>query len=459
MNQTVSVCIPMYNGEKYLRDCLDSVLSQSYWDLEILCVDDQSSDSTVDIVKEYAALDDRIKLHINEENLGLVGNWNKCIELATADYIKYVFQDDVIHPECIAKKMEAIEGFDCPICACRRDFIIENNASKNIRKYFQYDIKKPEHFFGNTDYISADQFGEVAKNFPLANLVGEPSVFLFHKSVIDKMGAFDATFSQLVDFEFVLRMISEFGFVFIPETLAYFRVHGGAESDKNTSLNRSKEKFFKVEYIDNLLFLNKILKNPEFKNYRDSNDLTNYENKFHAIVMNFINEQGKDEMLKTLQPFFQDHFGLEESIEDEIDFYNLNHEVIPLEDLEKTDTNTICWIDQVNEQNYTPGSKIESKSAEHISIKGWALDETTDTIASGVYIEINGKPYQTIYGMERKDVAEHFSKEEYTYCGFYTRIPVSNLKEGENKLSFMVVDQSKKKLFNCEQELSIHILK
>ena len=76
MNPKISVCIPAYNGSQFLRECLDSVTSQTFYDFEVLIVDDLSTDNTVDIAKEYADTDSRIKIAINTKNLGLVGNWN-----------------------------------------------------------------------------------------------------------------------------------------------------------------------------------------------------------------------------------------------------------------------------------------------------------------------------------------------------------------------------------------------
>ena len=105
MQPIVSICIPTYNGAKYLRECLDTVLSQTFTDFEVLLVDDQSSDETLSIAQEYAAKDTRIYVKQNEQNLGLVGNWNCCIELAQGEWIKFVFQDDLIAPECLEKML------------------------------------------------------------------------------------------------------------------------------------------------------------------------------------------------------------------------------------------------------------------------------------------------------------------------------------------------------------------
>ncbi len=82
------MCTSVCNGEKYLEQCLNSAINQTYKNIEILLVDDASTDTTWSIAKNYAANDKRIKLHRNDTNIGLVANFNKCLELANGEWIK-----------------------------------------------------------------------------------------------------------------------------------------------------------------------------------------------------------------------------------------------------------------------------------------------------------------------------------------------------------------------------------
>ena len=91
----VSVIIPVYNVEKYLCKCLDSVVNQTLRDIEIICVDDGSTDSSWEILKEYAQRDDRIKL-IHKENGGLSSARNVAMQVAKGDYIGFIDSDDWI---------------------------------------------------------------------------------------------------------------------------------------------------------------------------------------------------------------------------------------------------------------------------------------------------------------------------------------------------------------------------
>ena len=97
-NGLVSIVLPVYNVEKYLPRCLDSVTGQTYKDLEIICVDDGSPDGSVEIIKRYAENDDRIVL-ISQKNQGLSGARNTGINAARGEYIMFLDSDDYIDAE------------------------------------------------------------------------------------------------------------------------------------------------------------------------------------------------------------------------------------------------------------------------------------------------------------------------------------------------------------------------
>ena len=84
----VSVLVPVYNGEKFLAECLDSVLTQDFSDMEILIADDGSTDGSVALLERYAITDRRIRWWKNERNLGLIANFNHCLREEKGEYIK-----------------------------------------------------------------------------------------------------------------------------------------------------------------------------------------------------------------------------------------------------------------------------------------------------------------------------------------------------------------------------------
>lgn len=91
----VSIAMTTYNGEKFIKEQLDSLLNQTYNNLEIIICDDGSTDGTVEIIKEYEQTDNRIKLFQNEKNLGVLKNFEKAISLCRGEYIALSDQDDV----------------------------------------------------------------------------------------------------------------------------------------------------------------------------------------------------------------------------------------------------------------------------------------------------------------------------------------------------------------------------
>ena len=109
MPPKVSVLTTVYNREKYITECIESVLASSFQDWEMIIVDDQSVDRSVEIAQSYAQQDERIKVYVNEVNLGDYPNRNKAASLATGKYLKYLDADDLIYPhglEIMVKTME-----------------------------------------------------------------------------------------------------------------------------------------------------------------------------------------------------------------------------------------------------------------------------------------------------------------------------------------------------------------
>ena len=107
----VSVLVPCYNVEKYLRQCLDSVVNQTLTDMEIICINDGSTDSTPDILREYAARDSRIRI-IDKPNSGYGDSMNKALDAATGEYIGIVESDDWAAPDMFETLYDAAKKYD-----------------------------------------------------------------------------------------------------------------------------------------------------------------------------------------------------------------------------------------------------------------------------------------------------------------------------------------------------------
>ncbi len=116
----VSVIIPVYNGEKYIRQCLDSVCGQTLGEIQIICVNDGSTDSTADILKEYESRDDRI-IVIDKEHSNAGESRNAGIELAEGEYLSFLDADDFFEPDMLEAAYTVIKDTDSEICAFRCD--------------------------------------------------------------------------------------------------------------------------------------------------------------------------------------------------------------------------------------------------------------------------------------------------------------------------------------------------
>src|SRR5258708_2074529 len=106
----VSVLLTSYNRELYIAESIESVLAQTVTDFELVICDDRSSDGTVDIVREYARRDPRIRFSINERNLGDYSNRRRVASLAEGRFLKYHDSDDVMYPHCLATMVEPLEA-------------------------------------------------------------------------------------------------------------------------------------------------------------------------------------------------------------------------------------------------------------------------------------------------------------------------------------------------------------
>lgn len=127
----ISIVVPIYNVEKYVENCIDSIIKQTYLNLEIILVDDGSTDSSPQICDEYSKSDSRIKV-IHKVNGGLVSARKAGVRAATGDYIAYVDGDDWIEPNMYEQLFHKINGADVIICGVERDY--GNHISYEINK-------------------------------------------------------------------------------------------------------------------------------------------------------------------------------------------------------------------------------------------------------------------------------------------------------------------------------------
>lgn len=130
--QLVSIIVPVYNAEKYLSDCLDSLINQTYKDIEIICINDGSQDNSYKILEEYAEKDKRIKLY-NQENAGASETRNRGISYATGDYIMFIDSDDSCSLDSVETSVKIAEKEDADLVVNFMN-VRHNQAQQPINK-------------------------------------------------------------------------------------------------------------------------------------------------------------------------------------------------------------------------------------------------------------------------------------------------------------------------------------
>jgi glycosyltransferase involved in cell wall biosynthesis len=217
----VSVLIPVFNGERFLPECLESVLAQGFSECEILVSDDQSTDGSPAVIARYAARDPRIRSWRNPRNLGIGGNFNACLEAARGEFVKFVLQDD---------KFLGATALEQMVAAFRKDSAVALAACASQWIDSESRVLRERNCFGHSGV--RDGKGVItqclAEN---ANLVGGPTLCLFRKSQAAR--GFDAQMKQLLDLELWFHLLEQGRFSFIAEPLCAFREHPGQQSELN----------------------------------------------------------------------------------------------------------------------------------------------------------------------------------------------------------------------------------
>ncbi|PKQ46715.1 glycosyltransferase family 2 protein [Confluentibacter flavum] len=236
----VSICIPTFNGASFIEDALKSALAQTYSNIEIVVSDDASKDATLQIIESYKKKT-HIPIQVHHHNpSGIGANWNHCIKQANGDYIKFLFQDDVLEPHCVEKMVALAEGSkNVGLVYCKRQIIFDSNKNfdtawvKNFRS-LHLDWESLEIKQGTLDgkvYLKDKKLLDKPEN-----KIGEPTAVLLHKRCFDRVGYFNTHLSQALDIEYWYRLMPYFKIGFIDEELIKFRLHDAQASQVNRNI-------------------------------------------------------------------------------------------------------------------------------------------------------------------------------------------------------------------------------
>ncbi|HMQ24034.1 MAG TPA: glycosyltransferase family 2 protein, partial [Planctomycetota bacterium] len=248
----ISVCIPTYNGRTTIERTLLRVLDQEGVDLEVVVVDDASSDGTVDFVRQRFSLIDRVRICSFAERLGIVGNWNRALAHATGDFVAIVGQDDEVDPDWASTLTAALARHpEAGLAFCRRRFAYDSDAARVAMASFFDDIypRMLEPFYARLDEVGECVDTETMVRAALVhdfetNLVGEPAFQVFRRTSPVAREGYDAAMGQMIDWEFALRFIAAGPIVHCSRQLGTYHIRAaGVSVDNAKDLSRHDREF------------------------------------------------------------------------------------------------------------------------------------------------------------------------------------------------------------------------
>jgi len=226
-DKLVSILVPVYNRENLIEETVNSGLNQTYENIEIIIVDNQSTDSTWEILEKLALQDKRIKIFKNATNIGPVRNWNRCIDEASGEYGKILWSDDLIASDFLEKTVPFLENKDVGFVFSKVEIFYENSNKKLLTN----DIGKTGLYHSSKYINDVLEIG----SYPVS-----PGCAIFRLKDLKNNLLIDIPNKISSDFSmhaigndlliFLLTAHKYKNFVFVNEKLSFFRVHSGSIS-------------------------------------------------------------------------------------------------------------------------------------------------------------------------------------------------------------------------------------
>ena len=211
MGGLISIVLPVYNGERFLKESIESILNQTYPDWELILIDDRSTDSTPSICRRYADLDDRIHYYRNDVNRKLPGSLNEGFSHAAGDYLTWTSDDNEYRPEALERMYDVLSKNPGALLVYASFQVMDENGRPS-------------------DVFAADRWGK--DHITGSNVVG--ACFLFTREAWHMTGQYDESLFLVEDFDYWQRMMALGDAVVIDEVLYDYRMHGNSlTSTKN----------------------------------------------------------------------------------------------------------------------------------------------------------------------------------------------------------------------------------
>ena len=213
----VSVVMTVFNSEKYLADAIESILSQTFKDFELIILDDGSTDKSLSIIKKYALTDRRIRI-LSRKNKGISESANEAIALARGEYIARMDSDDISMPDRLARQLAYLQDNKKCICVSGAIHVIDEKAR------FLTTLFLPER---NEDIQALLLEGHCS--------IANPAV-MFSMKYFNLVGGYDPTFKVAEDFDLWLKLGERGELGNLKEPMLKYRLHGKSISELNAEL-------------------------------------------------------------------------------------------------------------------------------------------------------------------------------------------------------------------------------
>lgn len=208
-----SVCIPTYNRALFLKQAVQSVLEQDFLDFELIIVDDCSTDNTYETVLEFD--DPRIKIFVNDYNLGLVGNWNRCLELANGEIIWILHDDDVLGVNALSNATRIYNSYRIGMLFGNSRAFSDEETLKSFSTTRKKVSKRYVWNSGKEAIEAIIKYGVTC------------STVSIRKEVFFSLGGFDPQFCYSPDEEYYPRIAKNYPIAYTTDILAFRRLHKG----------------------------------------------------------------------------------------------------------------------------------------------------------------------------------------------------------------------------------------
>lgn len=236
----ISVIIPVYNVEKYLVRCLDSVLGQTFKDFEVICVNDGSPDKSGEILSEYSKKDNRITV-ITQKNQGLSMARNNGLNIAKGEYVCFCDSDDTLHPQCFEIIYELIRKYDADMLQFRQMDYIWNEKSLTNPFVHELSAKMLDVHFSVEPIFLGTHKGKNIINFTATSK-------LYKRSLLDNISFIPNIHFE--DYPHTYAVLAKYPkTVILNEILYYYTVNPNSIFHQNNSLKQLKDYYTGIKYI------------------------------------------------------------------------------------------------------------------------------------------------------------------------------------------------------------------